>query len=1223
MEKIEVELPNGEIREFPGGTSDAEINASIEAYLATQGAAEPANVTRPTVPTVSPMGSQPTTDQEPMTNPFGFNFDDQKRAMEAVEQARLADIERQAQQRMMGNPETPFRRDVLFGQPPATAPITDRVLAGVSDVADFVTPGEDPPNRFQESRDKARIEMDRYIQQAKDVVTMIGTPIGGEASEELPLDPYSALLDNPAFEDETTTNGIMVAEMAVNDPDSADGYRIETIRLPNPESGMFSDIMTQALARNVGEYGDLFTEGAITQEGEFSQSIPRFQLSEGQQITSDIVSFIMPSLLIDKVVTKGGKLLRASNRATGTARFGSQAVGEAINSNEDDDTLIVAPERMREIFKGVGEERSEDMAMVADALIVNGAFNGILRGISFVGGGGVNKVRGIAAGLSGTARREMGERETVMRVLKFIDPKIDSFGEDQFVRNLQTFSTIIDNNKTIPVLFGQISENLPAPTVNALMRGASDYVRLAHVPVRNTMAPEQWDKYVNDEATLMVNRLIGMTRAEAVAGQAVAQRQAEVSDGVRSIMRRGAEAELPAGAADTRQAMGQATNSLVDVRRTDIGSADAAIAQGTEDLTSATARLSNVASDNEIIRGLLNGSTPPTEFFREGPFVERMKTLMGDELYTAYRTAFDNSDRAYASIPNTPISEEGITAFQSVLDDVVRDANQIDSSGRTARNILGRVYNAFQPQTATDAAGDVVVETTEELMDRLSDLGFQDMYRLKQQLSRVVDSQAQGPVRDRLIELRRHITDGDTGQIAILRQTGDSATATAAEAADQTFREAMARFSNSAPMKQFSDLAGTQRAVGGTYDTVAGAARRGEPDMIAQGVGNILPQITNDTTGAYFDNFALALDTVMSRGELDEVMSSRVTSEALYNLGIALQASDQQSADLIISSIRPHAAQLERANPGLLDTLERASGQVRQEAGLLTSQVDEAQAVLDQAKQAKTQAENSILRKFIDKESTNLEAISNPRGTLLNMMRGNNAGNEYKSLMSQIARIPDAGERAFAEQALRATTIENITEMLFTSTTGAMVEPLRASAGVSMSNIDRILNSNGNNILDVVDTVFAGSDPIKQHYRTVLAGLATDELPDSVKFRLYGSDTDSQLAIRDAASTGILLTLGYMNPTAAAARRLSAEFVNQAEADLKRVQKETLVNMLAYPEEFSRLTEVLMRSREPSVISQAVSDVTTAIGRGIRAEVRTNDETRDSAIDQTNQMLSR
>lgn len=1201
MEKIEVELPNGEIIEFPGGTPDTEINQAIETYLATQGAASPMGVPTPEAvpdmglptaidtPVVDPVQERNARNQQ--TNPFAFDFEMQR---EMFAQRQAEDAARAVNDRVMAAPEAPFRRDVLYPPVPPQLGFADSVLSTLSDVGDALIPGEQEPNRFQQRRNERNTDLDQYYREAQEIWEMYGTPmesgIGG-------------------------LTGTRTAEMAVPDPESELGYRIETVRLPDPNGTNFFDILKQTGLTVAQETGDLVTEGAITTEGEFSKSIPDYQLGGGSQFVSDVLSFMMPGIYVDKVVRRGARALSAGSRATTAGRFVAGAATETIMTSEDDSPLVVNPEAITEVFKGLSPEAASDIAMLADALFVNGAFNTIATGVLMGGAALKNKVQGAVAGLSSSSRRTLGERGTIMEVIKFLDPEIDSFGEAHLKRNLGTFSTIIGSNANVEVVFGQVAEQIPVATVNALMRGAEDYIRISRVPAKRNMSPDEWASYVNQEATLMVNRMIGMTGAEAGAGQAVAQRQAEISDGVRSIMRRGAEAELPAGVADTREAMGQATDSLIDVRRTDIGSADTAIAQGTDDLANTTARLSNVASDNEIIRGLLDGSTPPTEFFREGPFVERMKTLMGDELYTAYRTAFDNSDRAYAAIPNTPISEEGITAFRSVLDDVVRDANQIDSSGGTARNILGRVYNAFQPQTAMDAAGDVVVETTEELMSRLSDLGFQDMYRLKQQLSRVVDSQPQGPVRDRLIELRRHITDGDTGQIAILRQTGDSATATAAEAADQTFREAMARFSNSAPMKQFSDLAGTQRAVGGTYDTVAGAARRGEPDMIAQGVGNILPQITNDTTGAYFDNFALALDTVMSRGELDEVMSSRVTSEALYNLGLALQNSDQQSADLIISSIRPHAAQLERANPGLLDTLERASGQVRQEAGLLTSQADEARAVLDQAQQAKTQAENSILRKFIDPESTNVEAISNPRGVLLNMMNGNNAGNEYKALIDQIARIPDAGERAFAEQALRATTIENISEKLFTSATGAMVEPGRASAGVSMSNIQRILESNGNNILDVVDTVFAGSDPIKQHYRTVLAGLATDELPKSVKFRLYGSDTASQLAIRDAASTGILLTLGYMNPTAAAARRLSAEFVERAENDLKNVRKETMVNMLAYPEEFARLTDVLLQSREPNVIMQAVGELTNALAAGVRAELRTSGGDTDQVIE--------
>lgn len=1225
MSNIRVELPTGQTVEFPAGTSTEEMNRAIEEFLAGQGGGSTPVQPPPAIPAATQQpgptdmqmedipGLMDPPQRNPVVNPYAVDHEAQMQAYEdrlrerqqAMEEDRLRELNERAQ----GNPTTPFRRDVFYPPNPGLNLGLDYTIAGISDVWDMIVPGQREPNQFQQRRNQNQAEYRAYLREAQELYDLLGTPME---------DGVGGLL------------GTRTATMVVPDPESTDGYRRENFRLPDPRGSTFTDMLNQALLTAGGEFGDLITEGAVTRQGEFSQSIPGYQLSGGAQFGSDVMSFMIPGLFVDKIIRHTSRAIGMGSRATNAVRFGGGAATETIISSEGDSPLAANPEIISEIFQGISPERAADVAMMADALLINGAFDVLLRGISRVGGLMGNKATGAAAGFSATARQSMGERETVMRVIRFLDPEIDAFGDAQLRRNLQTFSTIIGNNARMPIVFGEIADEIPVATVNALMRGAEDYIRVTRVPNRRGMSPEQWEQYVNAEATLMVNRMIGLTETEAAAGQAIAQRQAQISDSVADVMRRGANAELPTGAADTRDAMGQATDSLMDLRRSDIANQDAIISQNTARRDQATRELSTVASDNDTIRSLLSGATPPTEFFRTGPYVDRMRRLMGEELFTAYRTAFDNVDNAYKAIPNVRLSEEGIMAFRDVLDDVVQNANQIDTSGGTARNILGRIYTAFQPQTAVDGAGNVIIETTEELFARLSDVGFQDMYRVKQQLSRVIDSQPQGPVRDRLIDLRRHITDGDSpsGQISILRNTGDSAVADAATNADQLFRETMARFSNSEPLRQFSELAGEVRAVGHTYDGVAGAARRGEPDMIAQGTNNILPQITNDPTGAYFENFALAMDTIMSRGELNDVLAGRVTAEALYNLGVALNNSDRQSAELIIASVRPHAENLERFNPGLLDTLERAAGEIRGEVAGLRSSIDAATAVIDAATAARKQAEDSILRRFIDPTSTNVEAISNPRGVLLGMMNSNNAGNEYGRLIEQINRIPDAAEREFAMQALRATTIENISERLFTTTTGAMVEPTRASQGVSMANVQRILESNGNNILDVIDTVFANSDPIREHYRTILRNLATDELPRSVRFRLYGSDTSSQLAIRDAASTGILLTLGYMNPTAAAARRLSAEFVQRAESDLAGIRKETLVNMLAYPEEFARLTEVLMRSRDPQIITETVREVTAAMGRGVRAELRTNEDDRDrvrrsvgTVYDQTRDML--
>tara|TARA_B110000902_G_scaffold84584_1_gene100424 strand:- start:42 stop:440 length:399 start_codon:yes stop_codon:yes gene_type:complete len=65
-------------------------------------------------------------------------------------------------------------------------------------------------------------------------------------------------------------------------------------------------------------------------------------------------------------------------------------------------------------------------------------------------------------------------------------------------------------------------------------------------------------------------------------------------------------------------------------------------------------------------------------------------------------------------------------------------------------------------------------------------------------------------------------------------------------------------------------------------------------------------------------------------------------------------------------------------------------------------------------------------------------------------------------------------------------------------------------------------------------------------------------------------------------SAAVLFSFGYMNPTAAAARKLTSRQVNQMEELTRRTSTDTLSSILAAPEEFATLLKAIARRESPN-----------------------------------------
>jgi hypothetical protein len=121
-----------------------------------------------------------------------------------------------------------------------------------------------------------------------------------------------------------------------------------------------------------------------------------------------------------------------------------------------------------------------------------------------------------------------------------------------------------------------------------------------------------------------------------------------------------------------------------------------------------------------------------------------------------------------------------------------------------------------------------------------------------------------------------------------------------------------------------------------------------------------------------------------------------------------------------------------------------------------------------------------------------------------------------------------------------------------------------------------------------------------------LGALGDVSITSRMKVARAGSDTAANLAIRDSVSTGILFAFGYMNPTAAAARRITASQIEAMEKLGKTKQDEIIATALSAPKELSMLARAIARGEKVSTLVALRDEFLTAAERTVRYEVRVN-----------------
>ena len=794
-----------------------------------------------------------------------------------------------------------------------------------------------------------------------------------------------------------------------------------------------------------------------------------------------------------------------------------------------------------------------------------------------------NRSEGLRAFFSPEFVRDHAARQSILSAVKIMDPALEGLSSRELTRNLNELALVMDANASAMIQIGETTGEIALDTVNAMANGAEKYITVTRAGLRRNMTQDQWDEYVRSEGAAMVERTISLTRSEN--GNAVIQRAAA---GMGAEIDRTVTAEADRLLEGTNP-LAESTQALVDLRQVDIDTATSASAAADQTVDALKAARDSAVQDDPFIRELI-ASEDPIRFFNNSDAVAKLREVLGDDLFKEYRKAWEGVNKAYADIPNVPIDTE---AFIDAVNSVVKEANVIDGSGAQARRILGRIYSGVQPRAA-----DGVVETAEELLKGIEGkIGFQDLYRARQQISNMIGETSDPAVAQRLKELKSHITDPNTGQLGVVIRNGDTAAADAARSADRLYIDTMSRFQDSAPMRRFSDVASERRA-GVNTPTDERFQARGQSDLDATTVNQILPEVAGDITGSQYQSLRQAFDKPELADTLDTAVADLYIGQGTRELARSLRGTGNQTPEMIISAFEEQARMLRQANSPIAGQLEEAALRIRQLQSDLGDDLLVAEEASRIAREQVTAAEETIVKRFINRYKPQ-QATGAPQQTISSMLGEGDAGDSFGALFEQVRRINDPVQRAATEQALQGAVLRSLRDKVFGAT------PISSDAfEVRLGNLNAINRETSNNILGGVRAVFPDSPEVVEGIEQALTAIHSTSIPARVKVARAGSDTAANLSISESVSTATLFAFGYMNPTAAAARRLTGPQLREMEALARRTNKDTLASILASPQEYADLLRAVAKRENPTVLSRLRQAFFDSAQESIRFQLR-------------------
>ncbi len=1039
-----------------------------------------------------------------------------------------------------------------------------------------------------------------------------------------------------------------------------DGVVKKDFLIPPPNSGFWERVGREGLVGFAKDMSGLsrgeittdsseYTSDIAEEDKNFNQKVPSQKLRGGEQFLADLWSIAVPMTAAAKVtqgIFRGIKAGATLNRAAKLGGLGnvsaatiSGSIVETIAASEKQEGLFIRTPTVKTVLNNLGadldDKDAKDIAVLIDGLLINGALDGVLTVLAPLG----RMVTGKSSVASFLVNKEGMTRAIqdgiVLNVAEYLDPKMfKGASANQVARNFKVLAKVLNQEKIVNLKIGDFEKELDVPTVQALMNGAESYMRETRQSMASKMTPDAYENMIQSEADLMFKRMAALAKSQASNPQVQGLDQKLMAD-MGDMFRVAGEAKVPNGVDD---AATTTVGNLARVQSNDVAIANADVVDAATNVAAAKTSLDNVVSENRAIQ-LLEADFEKLRSTRED------QTLVAEwtqsTAYPKFNSMKQGVQDAYKAIPNDRIGTQAAEELFSVLSEVVRKQNVFDTDGRKARFLLGEIYTAitnrkmkqetierdlFGPDGIFVMRNNEVVfrpENNAELFTRLGQsIGVQDVLNLRPKLKELRDG-TEKSVAAEIDKLRKHITNPyDNGFLAFPA----GPTRDAAMKADQLFKDFDNTWRNNKQIIALSDVFQKQREARNLSTTDKVSLQKGQRDS-NEAMEAYLKNANEDISGQNFNHLIETIDeTVGATGPTVGFISDLVFARMMQQVSTA--ATEGMDAKGLQALISPYMERLRASNNGqMADRLMQTINDIDVRKTELGDELAGAESALKVATQAVKTAENSILANLMSKVEMPTGGVggiarTDSRKALSDILiRPDQRGTQ--ALLQKIEELP-AAQALLARQALQAVALDTIGAKIFGTTIGGfskgkpvkMVSPSQAAKLLDPKEAQGLMNS--------LDLIFPANslDPTAQTVREGVFKTLETIYGTSVATNLRDVPVGSNTAVAttvaketgDAVSTSILLLAGYMNPTAAMARRLTSAPLKEAIELEKEISKHVLAAIITSPEQFAKLIKMQQQNAQVSLLRQAALTTLRTARLDGRYQIRIRDEEDDSIV---------
>jgi len=1102
------------------------------------------------------------------TTPLSFG---ENQFLQAVEAERLASLERSRLAVPVDKADSLTKQD-LYGEKPSVS-VIDRIQASFKDLVGNITNSEVELSEEQKALEDLPQAVDDWEKRAQEIYGQTG--VLQEDGKNKGQRVYTAYEVDPSDPTKLTAIDYMVPEYTSN----------AWARILY-QGALNIDKDLDGLSR--GEFttdSSEYTPGTDPEDLTFSQSRPSTQLSGGEQIVADLWTLAVPLTASAKPVQlafRGAKMFLTSNRAAQLGKLGSitattvatSALETLFVSEKQGGLLLRGPFVQKWARKGgldLSDDAANDIAVLTDGLIINGTMDGLLTiaapVFNFITGKG--KVAASLKNLDGITQAV--QDGLVLNVAQFLDPTLVSGSAAEVARKLKVLSKVLNNNAIVNLKIADFTKAIPVPTTQAINSGAEAYMRETKQHLKNTMTPEAFETMIQESSDLMFGKMIAILRSNST-NPALQNIDASLLNEMGNFFSEFANSRVAGTINDATDTTVKNLARQLDGTKVTAGGV---VDDAAETVGKIKTQIDNVVTDNPDIETIL-------EALQKSQLEGTDRTLLNEwtqsTAFAAFNSQKEAMEAAFKAIPNDPIGPEAAEALIDNIMAAVQEVNVFDSSGRQAKNVLNKIYSELLPTmkpgstTTTAQINDITkllefntttlqptAETRAELVARIAEIGFQDVYNLRPTLKEFYSTYAGTTLGNRFTAIRKHINNRETGQLSYAAQN----TRELADTADQAYKNFDQRWQSDKNIEELTKAFNAQRSNRNLDPSQVTSSEKGVIDSNRAATQYVDTSLA-ETSGEGFQKIMEAVDGLIGMtGPTKTVMSDLIQARMAAQL--ALNAVSGTNAAGLNSQIAPFLAQLRAAgSDDVALSLQKIVENINTKRTELGGDLIGAEAALTAANQQLKQAENNILNDLLSKVTRSDGGVgsvarTDTREALVDIISRPDANNTIE-LLSQINKLP-VSQRDLAMNALQSVALDTIGSKVFgTGITGFKGgDTLR---NIQPSQVVKMSRQDAAGLMKNLDLIFPEEalDPLTQSVRegvfTSLDVLYNAAGPTLFRDVQVGSNTALLTQVgketRDAVSTSILVLAGYMNPTAALLRRLTASSLD----DIMRVEKE-------------------------------------------------------------------